>query len=557
MESLRSTGDLAFPPAARIESAPSVDWLDELPPSPVKLWDHQADTLARIACAMRSYRRLLVQSPTGSGKTTTFAVLISAAVLAGLRVLILATRTRLVRQIHERLDEFHLGHGVIAAALPGLTNWSKSVQIASADTLYRRCCAGGKMSLPAADVVVFDEAHLALGASRQAVLDGYPNALVLGFTATPAKTSGASLSDRFEALVPGPTVAELIASGHLVKPRIFAKPVMSAKELRAVHVDGKSGDFAVGELSELMSRPKLVGDVVENWLRIANGKRTLVFACDKAHGVQLVEQFRQAGVPAEQLTDADDETTREEAIGRLESGVTHVLVNCFLLSYGIDIPTVDVVVLARPTRSVVMYLQAVGRGLRIAPGKDHMILIDHGRVVENLGLPTYDRDWSLDGGNVNALAREKLADSRRTADEKPRTCRECHCVWIVTEDGSNCPHCGWTPVPRAKPVQVTQAELTEIAGIKRPDGNMEQFYRESCDWYARRWPERWEAKPNSGRFWAWSQTRTKFKRPEDERMPRNFWELPRAETSIETSGWLKSQLIRWAKGRQSQAEARA
>src|SRR5690606_31052059 len=131
------------------------------------------------------------------------------------------------------------------------------------------------------------------------------------------------------------------------------------------------------------------------------------------HGSQLVTEFRQAGVAAEQLTDDDDDATREEAIARLEGGATQVLVNCFLLSYGIDIPNVECVVLARPTRSVVLYLQAIGRGMRPADGKQFVTIIDHGRVVASLGLPTYDRDWSLDGsGNVNAQAREKLCESR-------------------------------------------------------------------------------------------------------------------------------------------------
>jgi superfamily II DNA or RNA helicase len=503
--------------------------------------------MASIAGAVRQFRNVLVQAPTGAGKTHLIATLVAAAMVAGLRVLVLATRTRLVRQLHERLEGFDVPHGVMAAALPGLTNWSKPVQIASVDTLYRRCVADKRMPLPGADVVVFDEAHLALGASRQALLDAFPGAFVFGFTATPAKTSGAALADRFETLILGPTVAELIAAKQLVKPRIFSKPVMSAKELKAVRTDSKSGDFATGELSALMSRPKLVGDVVENWLRIANGKKTLVFACDKAHGAELVERFRQAGVPAEQLTDSDDETTREEAIGRLESGATHVLVNCFLLSYGIDIPAVDCVVLARPTRSVVLYLQAIGRGMRPSPGKEHVILIDHGRVVENLGLPTYDRDWSLRGENVNVQARNELAESRRTVDEKPRHCKECACVWSVSEDGSNCPNCGWTPTPRAKPVQVAQAELAEIPAVAQADDGMERFFQEACHWYAQRWPDRWREKENSGRWWAWMKTREKFKRPEDERIPSRFWRMPITPASADTAGWLKSQMIRWAK----------
>ena len=542
-----------------LESAPlpdsaARDWLDVLPPQASVLRTYQRELVAQLAIAIKSARCALVQAPTGSGKTHVIATIVAAAMLAGLRVLVLATRTRLVRQLHERLDTFELPHGVLAAAIPGLANWSRPVQIASVDTLYRRCLVDRKMPLPGADVVIFDEAHLALGASRQALLDSFPGAFIFGFTATPAKTSGAALSDRFETLILGPSVPDLIEAKQLVKPRIFSKPVMTARELNGISKDSKTGDFATGELSQLMSRPKLVGDVVTNWLRIANGKRTLVFACDKGHGAELVEKFRQAGVPTEQLTDNDDEDTREEAIGRLETGVTHVLVNCFLLSYGIDIPAVECVVLARPTRSVVLYLQAVGRGMRPSPGKDHMILIDHGRVVENLGMPTYDRDWSLDGSNVNVQAREKLAESRQVADEKPRHCAECGLTWIVSEDGSNCSNCGWHPTPKSRPVQVADADLNETPAVQLDLAGIENFYRESCGWYAKRWPDRWRDREKSGRWWAWVQTRTKFKRPDDERMPSRFWELAPLPSGFETSGWLKSQLIRWAKSKRNAQE---
>lgn len=555
---MREGGNLSLlEPALVSPPNPSAEWLDTLPPSADVLRDYQRGLLARTALAMRVYRRILLQAPTGAGKTHLIAALVGAAVLFRLRVLILATRTRLVRQLHDRLDVFEIGHGVIAASLPGLTNWSQPVQVASVDTLYRRCVADGKMPLPLADVVIFDEAHLALGESRKAILNSYPAAWQFGFTATPAKTTGATLRDQFDELVLGPTANELIEAKMLVRPRIFSRPIITETELKSVSRSSSTDDYATGELSEILSRPKLVGDVVTNWLRIANGQRTLVFACDKAHGMQLVQEFRQAGVPCEQLTDDDDDATREEAIARLENGSTKVLVNCFLLSYGIDIPRVECIVLARPTRSVVLYLQAIGRGMRPSEGKEFVTVIDHGRVVENLGLPTYDRDWSLDGNNVNQAAREKLADARKTVDERPRTCRECSCVWLVTEQGTDCPSCGWKPAPIAKPVQVVQADLTEIGTIVKQGEDMDRFFAEACFFYANRWPDRWEEKPASGRYWAWSQTRTKFKRNRDEAIPRRYWNVDLRPATEETTGWLKSQLIRWAKSKYNEGRDKA
>jgi DNA repair protein RadD len=542
-----------FPVEQTAHRSASPAWLDLDPPQARILRPYQVELLGRLRAALKRFRRVIAQAPTGAGKTVIIGSLVAAALMGDLRILILATRTRLVRQLHERLDDFDLPHGIMAASLPGFTNWGRPIQIASVDTLYRRCMVDKRMPLPVADLVIFDEAHLALGASRRAILNSYPLAWHVGLTATPAKTSGVSLDEQFDELVLGPTVSELISLRALCPVRIFSKPVMSKRELGEISKDAKTGDYATGELSALMSRPKLVGDVVENWLRIANGKKTLVFACDKKHGAQIREEFSRAGVACEHLTDADNDDVREDVIARLDGGVTQVLVNCFLLSYGIDIPSVECIVIARPTRSVVLFLQCVGRGMRPAPGKDHMILVDHGRVVDNLGLPTYDRDWSLKGGNVNAQAADKFAEDRISADEKPRTCRECSRLWVVTEEGSRCPSCGWQPVPNAMPVQVTQAHLAEIGAQLPPVQNTEPFFREACDWYRIRWPDRWQEKEKSGRWWAWMQTREKFKRPEDERMPSVFWNMPPLTVTPETAGYLKSRMIAFAKSKRRAA----
>jgi superfamily II DNA or RNA helicase len=541
---------LPLPTDAQKSNEISCDWLDVLPPQADCLRDYQREMMARLAGALREYRRILAQAPTGSGKTHCIATLVAAALAVGMRVLVLATRTRLVRQLHDRLVAFDVPHGVMAAGLPGMADSYERVQVASVDTLYRRCIVDERMALPGADVVVFDEAHLALGDSRKKLLQHYPAAWLFGFTATPAKTSGRALKEQFDKLILGPSVRELIAVGMLVKARVFSRPVVTAAELDDVSKDSTTGDYALGELSALLSRPKLVGDVVTNWLRIANGKRTLVFSCDKAHGAQITTEFRQAGIAAEQLTDEDSDEDREAAIARLERGETLILVNCFLLSYGIDIPLVDCIVLARPTRSVVLYLQAIGRGMRPAEAKDSVIVIDHGRVVETLGMPTDNHGWSLAGKNVNQLAREKLSEKRREGIEKPRTCKECSAMWIITEEGTCCPNCGWKPIPFRKAVQVEDAELQELTATAEST-QWERFFQEAVGWYMQRWPEKWMEKPNSGRAYAWHKARAKYKIAE-EKIPSRCWRLEPLPPSPATVGYMQSQIIRWAKGQAKQ-----
>lgn len=542
---------LGQPPlSAMPPNAVPTNWLDTLPAAADCLRPYQRHQIAELAVALRTYLWILMQAPTGSGKSQMIAAIVAAAEAAGLRVLILVTRTRLVRQIHERLDAFGIRHGVIAASLPHLRNYSAGVQVASVDTLHRRALVNGRMPLPSADVVIFDEAHLATADSRRKLLDSYPAAVRIGFTATPARRSGKPLGAAFECLVMGPTIKELTAAGYLVPTKIFTTPLISVQDLRAIPKDIDS-DFKAGPLGEMLSRPKLVGDVVTNWLRIAPRKRTLCFAVNKAHGAALLEQFRQQGIAAEMLTDADEEETREEIIGRLESGKTDVVINCFLLAYGVDVPAVECVILARPTRSLTMYLQMVGRGLRAAPGKTHCIVIDHGHVVENLGLPHSEFEWSLDP-DTNANAAAVAASARKAAIEALRTCGECAAIWLTSEQGHACPSCGWVPAPRSKAVEIEEADLEELADeepkLTANDKRVKEFFREACGWYGQRWPDRWSVTPKKGRFWAWMQTQARFEIPGG--MPAPYWKLVVAQPSPEVSGWLQHRIIAWGKAQQ-------
>jgi superfamily II DNA or RNA helicase len=535
-------------------SADVAAFLDSLPACCDVLRPYQRDQLAGLCAALHAgHRRVVMQAPTGSGKTHLIASLCAAALAGGLPAIVLATRTRLVRQIHDRLTEFRVPHGVVSAPLPALRHHACPVQVASVDTLYRRALVDRRMPLPSATVVIFDEAHLAGADSRLVILDSYPSALRVGLTATPARKSGRGLGAVFDLIIAGPSTLDLIAAGALVRPRVFNVPVVSEAELAAVPRDMDS-DYQPRALGQLLSRPPLLGDVVQNWLRIAAGKRTFCFAVNKPHGAELVQEFTRAGVAAELITDRDAEEAREQAIARLESGKTQVLVNCFLLSYGVDLPSVECIVLARPTRSLVMYLQMVGRGMRSAPRKDSFLLIDHGRVVESLGLPHVPREWTLDvGRNVNNEAREY---TRKRTEEKPRTCPECQHMWLVSQEGEACRECGWKPGPKPKAVLVEAAELAELmesealtAALDSPE--VRQFFREVVHWYSLRWPARWAERPGRGRWFAWCKTRERFHFPETTPIPRSFWTLSPISPTAAVNGWLKSQQIRYARRRRA------
>lgn len=538
-------------PLPRASAVPT-DWLDVLPDGADSLWDHQLKQITEIAAELRAGRhtRILVQAPTGAGKSRIIAMVTMAATAAGLSVLVLATRGRLIRQIHTCFDDFGIRHGVIAAPLPQLRNTTARVQVASVDTLHRRAIVDSKIPLPSADVVIFDEAHLCTAETRLRILDSYPQAIRLGFTATPARRSGRSLGNAFDCMVLGPTIRALTAAGVLVPTRIYNTPIVSTKELRSIPKD-TDNDFKSGPLGELLSRPKLVGDVACNYLRIANLRKTICYAVNKAHGAALLDSFRQNGVAAEMLTDADDEETRDEVIGRLESGQTSVVINCFLLAYGVDVPSVECIILARPTRSIVMFLQMVGRGLRASPGKTHCILIDHGHVVENLGLPQSDHEWTLDADrNVNAEALK--ASSRGAAAEQTRTCGQCTALWLTTEHGNTCPECGWIAPQKSKAIVVEDAELDEMADsveVSPADPRVERFYREALGWNAKYKPHKWRLNENKVRGSCWYAAKEKFKFSDSVGIPSRFWRLEPLPCSVDVAGWLKYRDIKWARGR--------
>jgi hypothetical protein len=225
-------------------------------------------------------------------------------------------------------------------------------------------------------------------------------------------------------------------------------------------------------------------------------------------------------------------------------------VNCFLLSYGVDIPLVSCIVLARPTRSLVLYMQSVGRGLRPAEGKSEVIVIDHGRVVENLGLPTDPFDWSLEAGsNVNDSACERIERSRASEIEKERSCPECKYLWRVSEEGNRCRNCGWQPCPLPRDRTTEEAELQELGGavqaVSPYDEACVQFYREGIAYHVQRKPQLWRERPSKARWYAWMRTRERY-RFASPKPPSNFWDMEPAEVvSAAVRGWLKAADIRF------------
>lgn len=383
-------------------------------------------------------RRLLLVVPTGGGKTTIAAEMIHGAVARRRRVLFLAHRKELIDQASARLDQFSVPHGVIMAG-HRRHNPLHPVQVASVQTLVRR-------RKPDAELVIVDEAHHARANTYQRILDHYPRAPVIGLTATPWRTDGKGLGELFDDLVAPVGIRELTEQGFLVPVSGFA---YDSPDLRQVRTRG--GDFERRGLELAMGSRVIAGHIVERYLE-HRGKRAVLFAATVKHSLDLVERFRAAGVRAEHLDGETEKDTREAILARLASGETEVVSNVGVLTEGWDCPAVEICILARPTQSVALYLQMVGRVLRPAPGKTTARIHDHAGAVLMHGLPGMERDVSL---TADVSVRGK--GGRQVAPLK-----QCLGCYAIFESRSRaCPMCGWEP--EAPKLREVTSDLREIS----------------------------------------------------------------------------------------------
>jgi DNA repair protein RadD len=328
--------------------------------------------------------------------------------------------------VPEHLLGIIMGNGklYVRGRLINATRRDAPIQIASIDTLRHRY-------LPDADIVFRDEAHRCLSKSDLALKAKYPNAVHVGLTASPQRYGGKGLGPYYASMVIGATPSMLIEKGFILKPRIWTVPPEQLPDLSGVKI--KNGDYSDSDLAEVCNKRELVGSIVEHWKRHAGGRRTIGFAVNVAHSQSIVADFVAGGVAAEHLDGSMSSEERNAILQRLERGETLVVVSCGVLIEGIDIPSVKCAILARPTKSIVIFLQSIGRILRPWEGIDAIVL-DHAGCVMEHGLPSDDREWSLQDTKI------------KRKGMSTKTCLSCFAVVETTH--KECPVCG-TPFPIA------------------------------------------------------------------------------------------------------------
>jgi superfamily II DNA or RNA helicase len=361
-------------------------------------------------------RSVVLVAPCGAGKTTIAAEIIDSAFHRGKSVLFIANREELVNQASARLSQYGIHHGIIKAGRrpsPG-----NRVQVASIQTLIRR-------TLPPADLIFVDECHGAASESYAKVLGAYPKATILGLTATPWRLDGKGLGDVFDGMIVVCQPRELIDCPHpmLVEPRVFAPSVPKVKGIAI-----RGGDYDQVAIQELMATRAAVEEIINTWQARAAHLQTVVFASGVEHSRMIQEAFKAIGIPAEHLDANTAGHERTRIITGLANGTIQVVTNCGILIAGWDAPKMSCAILARPTQSLTLYLQQVGRVLRVAPGKSTAIVLDHAGCTEMHGYATDDREWTLAGRQT------------KPGGAPVKTCPKCYAS--LPSATQVCPVCG-------------------------------------------------------------------------------------------------------------------
>jgi superfamily II DNA or RNA helicase len=424
----------------------------------VELRPYQVDVIAEYDRAVAAgTRRIILVAPTGSGKTIVGAAIIAEAVKRYQNVLVIGHRREIISQTSRKLHDHGIRHGIIQAEFENLLRPMEAVQVASIQTLHARAVRSESMKLPPAHLLIVDECQHAPALTYKKIIDAYPDAILLGLTATPCRGDGRGLGGIFETIIECPQVAELISDGFLVKTRVYA-PV--TPNLRGVTV--RNGDYAENELADRMDRDKLVGDIVTHWHRYGERRRTVAFACSVGHSIHITEEFVKAGVKAEHLDGSTPKPDRDAILKRLETGETELVSNCMVLTEGWDMPEVGCCILARPTKKMGLFRQMIGRVLRPAEGKPDAIILDHSGAVFKHGLPEDRVEWLLDADR-RAVAPAHQARLNRDAP-KLLECTQCSALRV---GGQPCPACGFLPQRPAQYVPHIEGDLALVNAATR------------------------------------------------------------------------------------------
>jgi len=407
----------------------------------MELRDYQISSINKIRTAFKNgYRRPILRLDCGAGKTITSATMCIETAKRGKEVLFLIHRQELLQQT--------------IATFKSLGANLDLIKIGMIITV------GNHLEDYNPTLIIADECNFALSKTWLKVLNAYPNAYVIGLSATPIRLSGEPMGNVFDFIVEDITAEELIKRGNLCHYDMYAPKTI----IDTQRISMRGGDFASDELDKIMSNPKIYGDVLKYFKQYADKKRTIAYCTSVKHAEQVSNTFNDAGYTSSSIDAKTPKKERERIIEDFKNGKIQILCNCDLISFGFDVPDCDCILLLRPTQSLALYIQQSMRCLRGKEGKRALILDFVGNAFRH-GMPTEKREWSLVG-------KVKCKNRDAEPDILVRQCTNCYRCY----KGVNpiCPYCGFNNgKTRGQIEEEKKAELEKITEIERKDKRKE------------------------------------------------------------------------------------
>ena len=413
----------------------------------MELRDYQKDLINNIRAEIMAHKKkICAVLGCGGGKSVIQGIIAAEAAKKKNRVLFIVHRKELCQQIERTFRKCGVDF--------------KYCTVGMVQSLCRRV---PKLKEP--NLILVDECHHILSNSYRKIIDSFPNAIVIGFTATPVRMNEGGLGEVFESLIESVSTSWLIENNYLAPYKYYSVDLADTKNLKT-----KRGDFDPDEVEKLMARTVIYGDTVENWKKFAEGRQTIVYCSSINTSKATAEAFQDAGIAAAHLDGAANKARREEIVADFRRGKIQVLCNVDLFGEGFDVPDCEAVVLLRPTKSLALHIQQSMRSMRYKEGKT-AVIIDHVGNYLRHGLPDDKREWTL--------------EQKKNRKEKPkvtvRTCPNCHAVMPATTQV--CPNCGLSfRVEQEEPLVLEGVQLHEISALPYYDYKKCRTFEE-LEWF--------------------------------------------------------------------------
>ena len=390
----------------------------------ITLRDYQQLAKEKIFSKWNCVDNILYQMPTGTGKTRLFTSIIRDINVWGLRhninyrILIIAHRSELIEQSSRSLDKYHIKHGVLAGTMKDKRDLTQAIQVASIQTIIHpsnRCLIEGLQF----DFIIIDEAHHAVANSYQKLWKFCPNSKKLGVTATPWRMNNSGFAQIFDAYIPSMSIKEFIQKGWLAAYQYYSIPCNSEiiKSIESIREFDIEGDYKSSVLTQVFDTSKIRAQLYNSYAKNAFGKKGIIYSISREHSEHICSQYRSHNIVIENIDSETPAKTRENIIKAFKNGEIDIIVNVDIFSEGFDCPDIEFIQLARPTKSLVKYIQQVGRGLR-KNGNKRCVILDNVGMYSRFGLPDEERDWeSFFYGNKIEHSIERI-DSRNNRNLK-------------------------------------------------------------------------------------------------------------------------------------------